>query len=82
MLNDEVNHPSHYTMGEIECLDAIKASMSHTEFLGYLKGASLKYQWRYQYKGKPHQDIDKALFYLHKLREELDSPEFVVNKKR
>ena len=35
-VRDMVNHPSHYTNGEIECIDAIKASMSKDEFLGYL----------------------------------------------
>ena len=24
--NDPVNHPAHYTKGEIECIDAIKAA--------------------------------------------------------
>ena len=73
-MPDNVNHPPHYTVGDIECIEAIKASMSHVEFMGYLKGAGLKYLWRYMYKNKPREDIDKALWYLNRLREELDDP--------
>ena len=71
-MGDNVNHPDHYTVGDIECIDAIKASMSEEAFRGYLKGAVLKYLWRYQYKGKPIEDIDKGIWYLTRLREELD----------
>ena len=45
--HDPVNSPSHYASGGIECIDAIKASMSHEAFLGYLKGNVQKYMWRY-----------------------------------
>lgn len=68
---DNVNHPPHYTKGDIECIDGIKASMSHNEYLGYLKGAVMKYLWRYQYKNKPKEDIRKAIWYLQRLEQEL-----------
>jgi hypothetical protein len=64
---DMVNKPSHYNTGEIECIEAIEASMSSVEFRGYLKGTCMKYQWRYTYKGKPVQDLQKAGWYLNKL---------------
>jgi hypothetical protein len=67
--NDEVNRPEHYNSGSIECIEAIKASMSPEEFKGYLKGNSLKYLWRYSYKGKPKQDLEKAKWYLGRLIE-------------
>jgi hypothetical protein len=66
---DEVNRPEHYNSGSIECIEAIKASMSPEEFKGYLKGNSLKYLWRYSYKGKPKQDLEKAKWYLERLIE-------------
>ena len=47
IVDDNVNHPPHYTKGDIECIDGIKASMSHNEYLGYLKGAVMKYLLRY-----------------------------------
>lgn len=66
---DEVNHPEHYTHNEhgIECIQAIQASMTAEEFQGFLKGNTLKYLWRYRYKGKPKQDLEKAQWYLNRL---------------
>lgn len=64
---DVVNHPSHYTNGYVECIDAIRASMTHDEFLGYLKGNVMKYLWRYRLKGREAEDLKKAQWYLDKL---------------
>ena len=64
---DNVEHPYHYTQGDIECIDAIKASMSNEAFDGFLKGNALKYLWRYEDKGKPAEDLKKARWYLDKL---------------
>ena len=72
---DLVNHPSHYTSGGIECLDAIKASMTHIEYAGFLKGQVLKYVWRYRLKGKPHEDLKKARFYLDRLIQVVENDE-------
>lgn len=69
--DDLVNHPSHYTQGDVECIDAIRSSMSTSEFLGYLKGNVQKYLWRYGQKDNPIQDLEKAQWYLKKLIEEL-----------
>lgn len=66
---DEVNKPQHYNEGSIECIEAIEASMSAAEYKGYLKGNTIKYLWRYRYKGKPGQDLQKARWYLTKLEE-------------
>ncbi len=67
---DPVNSPSHYTTGGIECIEAIKASMSHEAFCGYLKGNAQKYLWRYQKKGRPSEDLSKANWYIDRLRME------------
>ena len=64
---DNVNHPSHYTQSGIECIEAIKASMSKEEFAGYLKGNTIKYLWRYRLKGKAQEDLQKADWYLKRL---------------
>ncbi|MBO5629439.1 MAG: DUF3310 domain-containing protein [Aeriscardovia sp.] len=72
---DPVNHPSHYTQGNvygkgaIECIEAIEASMTRDEFLGYLKGNVMKYLWRYRNKGNETQDLHKAQWYLSKMCE-------------
>ena len=60
--NDPVNHPAHYTSGDIECIDAIAASMTPPEYEGFLKGQVIKYVWRYRLKGKPVEDLKKAAF--------------------
>lgn len=67
---DVVNRPHHYNAGSIECIDAIKESMEPEQFLGYLKGNCLKYLWRYEYKGKPVEDLRKARWYLERLIKE------------
>ena len=71
-MSDPVNSPEHYNAGGVECIEAIKASMSQEEFEGYLKGNTLKYLWRYRYKGKPAEDLAKAGWYLAKLRLEVE----------
>ena len=66
-VEDVVNNPDHYNTGSIECIDAIQESMSSVAFKGYLKGNCIKYLWRYDYKGKQVQDLQKAGWYLNKL---------------
>jgi len=70
-LDDTVNHPAHYTQGAVECIEAIKASMTASEFRGYLKGNAMKYIWRYQHKGGV-EDLKKARWYLDRLIGEVD----------
>ncbi len=53
----------HYKQGDIECIDAIKASMSYEAFKGFCKGNILKYLWRYAHKGGVA-DLVKAQDYL------------------
>ena len=69
--NDMVNSPNHYvsTSSDIECIDAIRASMTLEAFRGYCKGAALKYLWRYEHKGKQIEDLDKAIWFIDKLKE-------------
>ena len=64
---DMVGSPRHYNTGNIECIEAIEESMSSVAFKGYLKGNCMKYLWRYEYKGKQVEDLQKAQWYLAKL---------------
>ena len=68
---DMVNKPPHYLMGDIECIDAIEASMSREAFKGYCKGQVERYLWRYEKKEDPLQDVEKGLFYLQTLMKKL-----------
>ena len=63
-MNDNVNHPAHYTAGNIECIEAIKESMTHRAFMGYCKGNVIKYLWRYENKNNPLEDLKKARWYI------------------
>ena len=66
---DIVNHPPHYTQGEIECIKVIKYinDKLHTEgYEGYCLGNFIKYIWRCNFKNR-WEDIDKAIFYLNEL---------------
>ena len=67
-INEEfINSPAHYNNGDIECIDAIEAMLTPEEFIGYLRGNSLKYRWRFRYKNKPVEDMLKARWYEEKL---------------
>lgn len=63
MSTENVNHPSHYTQGGIECIEAIRASMPPEGFQDYCKGNVLKYIWRWRDKGGA-EDLEKAKVYL------------------
>ena len=71
MVEDVVNKPKHYNQGDIECIDAIEAMLTHEEFVGYLRGNSLKYRWRFRYKNGV-EDLRKAEWYENKLLEILE----------
>ena len=58
--NDMVNHPNHYNNhpSGVECIDIIK-------HMGFCRGSAIKYIWRCFDKGKPIEDLKKAIFYLN-----------------
>ena len=67
---DMVNSPPHYNQTGIECIHAISAATGDG-FKHYLQGNILKYLWRFDYKEKPVEDLEKAKWYLDKLIEEV-----------
>ncbi|WP_099973858.1 DUF3310 domain-containing protein [Lactobacillus terrae] len=62
-MNKSVEHPSHYTHGSVEVIDAMKA-MTEEEYRGYLRGNAIKYLFRSGYKDDPVQDLEKAKTYI------------------
>ncbi len=82
---DMVNHPSHYTFGKVECIDALESmAKGYNVFDGSKEGpcvfASLawqvvKYIWRAPLKGKMHEDLLKAKFYLERLITKVEETE-------
>ena len=66
---DNVNHPDHYTQGGIECADAMEAMVTGWEPRpAVMAGHVLKYLWRHPFKGKPVEDLEKARWWLNRLR--------------
>lgn len=60
--HDNINHPSHYKQGQIEVIDIIE-----DQKLGYHDGNAVKYILRHRYKGRPIDDLKKAIWYLNRL---------------
>ena len=60
---ERVNHPKHYTNGDIEPIDYINGNK-----MDYLEGNIIKYISRYKYKNGI-EDLEKARFYLNMLIE-------------
>jgi hypothetical protein len=65
--DDNVNHPSHYTNGSVECIDAIQSALTPEEFEGYCKANAMKYLWRAGRKKDKAEDLRKANWYISKL---------------
>ena len=63
---NNVNSPAHYNQGQTECIDAIEAMLSKEEYIGYLRGNSMKYRWRFRYKNG-FEDLSKAQWYEQRL---------------
>ena len=78
-MDDVVNHPSHYTSGKVECIEAIEASMSKTAFKGFLKGNCIKYLYRYEDKNGS-EDLKKCRWYLNKLIEIVQAEDLVKER--
>lgn len=71
-LPDEVNHPTRYTKGKIECIDAIEAAVvGKTPGEAVLIAPIIKYLFRYEDKGGV-EDARKAHWYLQRLIKLLD----------
>ena len=69
---DMVNHPQHYTQGDIECIDALKAATVGKRGIEAVCVANvIKYLWRYEEKNGI-EDVRKAKFYIERLLKELE----------
>lgn len=66
---DAVEKPAHYNNGSIEAIEYIK-QQTGTGFDDYLYGNAIKYLHRYRYKGKPVEDLRKAVWYINRMIQE------------
>lgn len=74
---DDINHPSHYTQGNIEVIDYIEDKK-----LGYRLGNVVKYVSRAGHKDDAIKDLKKARWYLNReiaKREEYDKSRATTN---
>lgn len=82
MIDDESYHeiekPEHYNTGNIETIDYIIDVLGPYDAIHYCHGNVLKYLgtrlWR---KGDPISNVDKAVWYLKKMRELMKQTEGV-----
>jgi hypothetical protein len=73
-----VNRPDHYTGGNVECIEAIKAATQGLPaFEAICVGHIIRYLWRYRVKHpqNPLVDVKKSVYYLNRLIAEIESQE-------
>src|SRR5690606_21805612 len=67
VAQDKVNNPSHYTNGNIECIDAIEEATKHlTGIEAVCTANAIKYLWRWKLKNGT-EDLKKAKWYIDRL---------------
>lgn len=72
LIEDVVNHPSHYTQGKVECIDAIESACINKQGIEAVCVANvIKYLWRYENKNGV-EDVKKAKWYLERLIQGLE----------
>lgn len=64
---DNINHPKHYNNhpSGIECIEV-------TKHMDFLTGNAVKYIWRHEQKGRPIEDLKKAVWYLNEKIKKLE----------
>lgn len=73
--NDAVQHPSHYTQGKVECIEALESATAGLAGIEAVCTANaIKYLWRYKHKNGV-QDVKKAQWYINHLIKHLEGEE-------
>lgn len=71
-MADMVNHPSHYTQGGIECIDALEAATINLKGIEAVCTANaIKYLWRWKGKGGI-EDLEKSKWYIDRLIKKME----------
>ena len=67
-MSEQVNHPSHYNQGGIECIDAMEAAFGPVATTNFYHLNAFKYLWRAGQKegNSTVQDFEKAGWYINK----------------
>lgn len=78
-MKDNVNSPSHYTAGRVECIEAIESATCNLSGLDAVCTANvIKYVWRWKQKNGL-EDLKKARWYLNRMiaQIEVETPPIV-----
>ena len=66
-MTDNVNHPSHYCQGKVECIDALEAATTGLHGIEAVCTANaIKYLWR-QSRKNSIEDLKKCIWYVQYL---------------
>ncbi|NEG55426.1 DUF3310 domain-containing protein [Bifidobacterium platyrrhinorum] len=65
-MTDNINHPEHYESGPYECILL-------TEKCSFNVGNMIKYVWRHRLKNHPVEDLQKALWYARRAKEDSEA---------
>lgn len=71
----QIDHPSHYNQGSIECIDAMVAAFGASAVKHFCTANAFKYIWRAGRKNEGASelaDLQKARWYLDKAIELID----------
>lgn len=63
--HNPVDHPSHYTAGDIECIDALLAMVGPDSHIDHCIQSAVAYLWRWRHKNGP-EDLAKARWYINR----------------
>ena len=74
---ENVNHPDHYKVGNMECIDTMLALYGKEAVLAFCQLNSFKYQWRCNRKDNCKEDLQKARWYMNKFLELLEDETIV-----
>lgn len=67
-VHDNVNHPEHYELGAVECIDVIIATQGIQAAQDFCICNALKYIFRHRMKNGV-EDVQKAQWYINKYLE-------------
>lgn len=77
VTHDPVNHPAHYNVNGMECIDAIHAALGDVGFVAFCRGSAMKYAWRSGLKANHAEDLRKGAWYLTKAASVIDAQQEV-----
>ena len=63
-ISEEVEHPRHYTQGEVECIDAMVSAFGQEAVRDYCRLNAFKYVWRAKEKDSVESNTRKAIWFL------------------